>query len=748
MPNISLTSSMRSNLLSLQQTSKLQDITQQRLASGLKVATAIDNPSSYYTAQSLNNRAADLTALLDAMGQGIQTLKAVTAGIEKGSTFLEQAKAVANQVLEKTPNIAARVSNEADLLAAIASGKSGLIVLENDIVISENQKLVLADGQSLVGAGYVKPGGTVPKLTFKMNGTANNGIEAGNSSTIAGLKIDYTTDKKGDYFEGNTIAVLNKSNVKIIDVNINYDNSTDNTYNPGAAIFNRGEHTNTIVDGNVVLNVKASNSVSGIERGYSHGILNFEGGALNIKAALSIKVDGSESDGILSMYNTNLLISDDAAVKIETLGSVGVGIYTYANSNTIIKDRAVVNILTNGDDSFGIANYNNSSTSFRGDAKVYVETKGARASGLLSDTVGVFNLSDNANVNILTGGYKAIGVRNSILNVSGNASITGKTTADEGDVFSGNTINIYDQGKLTAWATNTNGAGISSGILNMYGNSTVNLMAEKHVALGILDVNLLSSGATLNMSSPVSSSFMNVNLTAVNGATISNETGTHKYKGTDYLKIVMTSTSVLPADKFDRTGNMTANINPDVDTLIRDNWAVDVTRPETNIKTEDNSNYDALFSGIISQYDLLINDAGYKGVNLLKEQQLEIRFNEDRSSNVSIHGVDASSHGLGISTADWETSSGVNKSLEEIENAIGLLRSYASEYGSYYSIVETRNDFTQNLINVLTEGADKLVLADMNEESANMLALQTRQQLAVNSLSLASQASQSVLKLF
>ena len=83
-----------------------------------------------------------------------------------------------------------------------------------------------------------------------------------------------------------------------------------------------------------------------------------------------------------------------------------------------------------------------------------------------------------------------------------------------------------------------------------------------------------------------------------------------------------------------------------------------------------------------------------------------------------------------------------------LENAIGALRSFAAEYGNYYSIVTTRQDFTENLINVLEEGADKLTLADMNQESANMLALQTAQQLAVNSLSLASQASQSILKLF
>jgi flagellin-like hook-associated protein FlgL len=86
--------------------------------------------------------------------------------------------------------------------------------------------------------------------------------------------------------------------------------------------------------------------------------------------------------------------------------------------------------------------------------------------------------------------------------------------------------------------------------------------------------------------------------------------------------------------------------------------------------------------------------------------------------------------------------------MNKVLAAITKLRGYASDFGNAYSVVQNREDFTKNLVNVLTTGADKLTLADMNEESANMLALQTRQQLGVNSLSLASQAQQSVLKLF
>ena len=143
-------------------------------------------------------------------------------------------------------------------------------------------------------------------------------------------------------------------------------------------------------------------------------------------------------------------------------------------------------------------------------------------------------------------------------------------------------------------------------------------------------------------------------------------------------------------------------------------------------------------SNILGQYDDLIKDASYKGVNLLQKEDLNITFNEDNTGALRIKGVDASAKALGIDANDMST----------LDQAINQIRSISSELGSYYNIVTTRQDFTESLINVLTEGADKLTLADMNEESANMLALQTRQQLAINSLSLASQASQSILKLF
>lgn len=159
------------------------------------------------------------------------------------------------------------------------------------------------------------------------------------------------------------------------------------------------------------------------------------------------------------------------------------------------------------------------------------------------------------------------------------------------------------------------------------------------------------------------------------------------------------------------------------------------------------------YNEILDQIDQLAKDSGYKGVNLLQGNSLKVVFNEDRSSYLTINSTfaDTSDEGLKISRAeDWTNpdNEAIDASISELENAITSLRNMASEFGNNYSIVENRENFTESLINVLEEGSDKLTLADMNEESANMLALQTRQQLAINSLSLASQAAQSVLSLF
>jgi len=162
------------------------------------------------------------------------------------------------------------------------------------------------------------------------------------------------------------------------------------------------------------------------------------------------------------------------------------------------------------------------------------------------------------------------------------------------------------------------------------------------------------------------------------------------------------------------------------------------------------------FNNLLDQIDDLADDSGYSGVNLLggTTEALEVFFDEDGDSSIILTGFDASSSGLGISTAsDWVTGGAVDKdainaSLDLLSDAKTTLRSESQSLSNQLSTVTAREDFTENMINCLEEGAGNLVNADLNEESANLLVLETQQQLGINALSIASQSMQSVLSLF
>lgn len=138
MADVVLSGAIRSNLLSMQNTSKMLDETQLRLATGLRVRSAIDSPTSYFTAQGLNNRASDLNNLLDAMGQGVQTLQAADDGIKSILKLVDSMKAVANQALETKIKSATITGNQtgAPLTGGVALSGLGALVAGNTITIT------------------------------------------------------------------------------------------------------------------------------------------------------------------------------------------------------------------------------------------------------------------------------------------------------------------------------------------------------------------------------------------------------------------------------------------------------------------------------------------------------------------------------------------------------------------------------------------------------------------------------------
>ena len=159
----------------------------------------------------------------------------------------------------------------------------------------------------------------------------------------------------------------------------------------------------------------------------------------------------------------------------------------------------------------------------------------------------------------------------------------------------------------------------------------------------------------------------------------------------------------------------------------------------------------AQYNNVLAQINTTATDASFNGINLLNGDTLKLTFNETGKSTLSITGVTFNDAGLNLSTltacTDFLDNSSANKALTSLNAASTTLRGEASALGSNLSIVQIRQDFNKNLINVLQTGSSNLTLADTNEEAANSQALSTRQSIAVSALALANQSQASVLQL-
>jgi len=165
------------------------------------------------------------------------------------------------------------------------------------------------------------------------------------------------------------------------------------------------------------------------------------------------------------------------------------------------------------------------------------------------------------------------------------------------------------------------------------------------------------------------------------------------------------------------------------------------------------TNLAAQFDSLLGQIGQLASDSGFNGVNLLAGDTLTVNLDETGNSSISVTGVDytnANNAPLSIANAanNWSTAGDITTASTELSAALVSLRSESQTLSSSLSTVQIRQDFTKAMVNTLQTGADNLTLADSNEEGANLLALQTRQQLSSTALSLAAQADQNVLRLF
>ncbi len=198
MSGIVLSASVRQNLLSLQSTAQLLATTQNNLATGNKVNSALDNPTSFFTSQALNNRASDINSLLDGIGNGVQVLQAANTGITSLQSLVASAQSIANQVLQTTVGYSAKSSVTAAITGATANNLlgPGTNATVTEGAVANSKTATTTTGSTLLSGGST----TVDALSTALTGA--------DSLTIDGKSITFST----------TAATSTSSNGGVINV--------------------------------------------------------------------------------------------------------------------------------------------------------------------------------------------------------------------------------------------------------------------------------------------------------------------------------------------------------------------------------------------------------------------------------------------------------------------------------------------------------------------------------------------------
>ena len=348
-------------------------------------------------------------------------------------------------------------------------------------------------------------------------------------------------------------------------------------------------------------------------------------------------------------------------------------------------------------------------TNIKSNAKINIVTEGEYGHGLWNYIDSTINIKDGAQINIAAMGKQSCGIAvwtNSVINISGILNIKANFCGIRLSVSSSNVVNVDASAKI---------------YFNMANEEAIVNYRDGGTGANLLDI---TQGAQL---------------------AIEKDGNTKWYElGQDY-RDENTSTS---ATNYITASNITTVIPGISETTP---WTLPTgieADEEDNTAKKNIAEYQSQFNSVLGEYNKLINDCSYQGINLLKGGNLKVVFNEHRSNVFNVLGQDITAASIGLNEALWQTTGDINRSVSELTQAITTLRSLAESLGNQYSIIQTRADFTEGLTDILETGADDLTLADMNEASAQYLSLQTRQQLALNSLSLAAQSAQSVLSLF
>ena len=669
MSDITLTSSIRKNLLSLQNASKLLDTTSERLSTGKKVNSALDNPSSFFTARGLTNRASDLTGRKDGLGQAISLLQATDKSITSITTLVDQAKATAQAAEEaSTAGITSLTSASASF---VGTGETGVATLSTEAIAATtaNTSALSIKGQT----------GTIVNTSSTLTQMTGAGV-ADASTLIFTLQLD----------QGQTIPA---------------GTAGTSTINGASTI------TQTLT---------ALNALTGITAAF-----NTATGAIDIVGIGGLELGFTGTSKYSADTGLNVVATDGTATATTSL-IASAGSATFNAAGTSAGMAAAV---------FGLTDANATDIIFTidGNATAAITAQYLTVDAL-ANTISALSADITATFNATTKKIDITGSNGTVIQLNG-------TTALE--------FGVTENGGSTALRT-----GIDYAITDGTAPPVTALLTE------ILDGSLVNDTLTFGVTGGSSGTAFSVTSTstiqdmvdAINAsdssltATYNTTTGKIAITAADGTGVTITSggtTGLFAAAGFTSDGT-TALVSGTAVTLGAKGTAAEVASLNSD------------FQSILENIDSLIKDASFKGINLLTGSNSSIvKFNADGSSALTIEGLD-----IGVTNNvnfnftrdatgyDFTAAGDIGQALADTAAAVTQLRSIASTFGTDMGVIQAREDFTSELVNVLESGAGKLVNANLEEESANMLALQTRQALGIQALSISNQSNQSILSLF
>jgi flagellin len=743
MSGIVLSASVRQNLLSLQSTADLLATTQNRLSTGKKVNTALDNPTNFFTAQGLDNRASDINNLLDGIGNGVQVLQAANTGITSLQKLIDTAKSLANQALQTTVGYSTKSNVSTTIAGATSTDLRGTTtygsaIANSNVLFSGNAggTTPVTSGLTLGGVAGTLTGTVINAATTAASlldgsvtaGDANALVNAGDSFTVNGKTITFAAGAApataptgftqvaaivgkttGNVFtdaSGNATVYLGAgTKASVGDVLTAIDIASGVQSNVAGTLTLNSTETASTVNGSGALVLKSSTGAD----------LSF-GGKADTLAALGLTT--SLGAGSVTVSATRTTSSTTLGNLIQDGSTLNVDGHTITFKNAPTPAPSLSHTGVSGA----------VETDGNGNSTVYLQK------GKVSDVLNAIDLATGVQTATLAAGgatfAAATGATASSVNSSGVLQLSSGVNSDLSITATGNALSVLGltgaTGSSTSFtAARTAGAGSINGKTLTF--TSFNGGTPVSVTFGD------GTGGTVKTLDQLNAALQANNLQAVVDAA---------------GKLTITTNNDFASSTLGSVASGGAIGGTVTTALAWSTAAAPVADPSAQAVR---SNLVKQYNDILAQITTTAQDASFNGVNLLGGDTLKLTFNETGRSTLSITGVNFDSAGLGLSNltsgTDFIDNSATNRVVANLAAASTTLRSEASALGSNLSIVQIRQDFSKNLINVLQTGSSNLTLADTNEEAANSQALATRQSIAVSALSLANQSQQSVLQL-